>query len=245
MRTFLAYIVFTSLSLTTFAQDSDLITRYRPGFMWFDTGIKPAILEKVRKYDRLIFDVVYNDWVSKSHKAFKVSPLSIGFNTNIMFDIPLTKNNTKSFGIGFTYGLYRIRMNDFFVRNDVEGSSKLIQDISQYGIEKSVFKLNSLSIPVELRFRGKNWKHTKIHLGAKASFFFRPSTTLSTKTDKIVSQQKNVGFYDFNHFNASAYLRFGVRNWSVFASYNFRPLFKDELSTVLHPIQAGISLSLY
>lgn len=245
MRHFLVHIMFTFLVLNTFAQDGDLVSRHRPGFMWFDNGMKPAILEKVRKYDRLIFDVVYNDWVSKSHKAFKVSPLSIGFNVNFMFDIPITKGNTSSFGIGFAYGLYRIRMNDFFVRNDVEGSTKLIHDISQYGIEKSVFKLNSLSIPFEYRLRGKNWKHTKLHFGAKASFFFYPSTTLSAKSGKIVSQQKNVGFYDFNHFNASAYLRFGIRNWSIFASYNFIPLFKDESSTVLNPIQAGVSISLY
>ena len=45
------------------SEGEDLISRFRPGSMWFYTGLRPATPEKVRKYDRLIFDVTYNDWI--------------------------------------------------------------------------------------------------------------------------------------------------------------------------------------
>lgn len=235
------------LSFLTFAQDSDdnLISRYRPGFMWFDHGIKKAPDERMRKYDRLIFDITYNDWISKTEKPFNVSPFSIGFNTNVLFDVPLTKGNTCSFGWGFYYGLYRVQMNDFFARNDIDQSTTIIEDIKQYGIQRSVFKMNSIGLPFEMRFRGKNWKHAKFHVGAKVSYNFLPSMTLSNKANGIVNKNKTVGFYDFNHFNASAHIRFGIRNWALFASYSFMPLFKDDQSVDLHPLQFGLSVSLY
>lgn len=248
MKHIILHIVFIlSVFSSYYAQDQDenLISRYRPGFAWFHTGFKPAIPEKVRKYDRLIFDITYNDWISKTQKPFKVSPLSIGFNSNIMFDIPLRKGNTRSFAWGISYGLYRYQMYDFFTRNESEKSTNLIKDISQYGIEKSVFKVNSLSIPFEFRFRGKRWEHSKFQFGARVSYFFHPNTNLVSKTNKIEFIQKTVGFYDFEHFNASAHIRFGVRNWSIYASYNFLKLFKSDLSPQLNPFQFGLSISLF
>ena len=47
------------------------ISRFRPGTMWFMTGFRPAIPEKVRKYDRLVFDITYNDWLG-DRDPFKV-----------------------------------------------------------------------------------------------------------------------------------------------------------------------------
>ena len=248
MNKSLLIFLLTILSFQSFAQyDSegvDLISRFHPGSMWFYTGLRPATPEKVRKYDRLMFDLTYNTF-SGDLKPFKNRWNSIGFNTNLMFDIPLVKGNTKSFGIGFSYGLYRIKMNDFFVRNDSDETTTLISDISQYGIEKSVFKYNSLSIPMEFRFRGKNWKHAKFHIGGKISYLFHPNTNLSTEVDGITSIQKTIGFHDFNHLNASAQLRFGSRNWSFYASYNFLKLFKNKSSIQLNPFQFGLSVSLF
>lgn len=248
VRAKLTYIVFLSLVFRLSAQDQDvdIMSRHRPGALWYYAGVKPPLPDRVRRYDRLVFDVVYNDWMSKTIKPFKVSPLSIGFNVNTMFDVPMTKNNTVSFGFGFAYGLYRVRMNDFFVRNETEQSTELVPDVKQYGVDKSVFMANSLSIPLEIRFKGANWKHFKIHLGGRIAYSFLPSTTLYAKTDDdINSQQKTIGFYDFNHFNASAHIRFGIRNWGFYGSYSLVPLFKDAQSTKLYPFQFGLSLSVF
>ena len=74
-----ALIIFLLLTkLVTFGQDKELITRYRPGVMWFLTGIRPAQPEKVRKYDRLIFDITYNDWIGRKTEPFKNNVSSNG-----------------------------------------------------------------------------------------------------------------------------------------------------------------------
>ncbi len=236
-------------SLNFFSQDSDseekLISRFRPGVMWFYTGLKPATPEKVRKYDRLIVDLVYNDWLSKEIKPFKNKATSIGFNTHLMFDLPITKGNTISFGTGISYGLYRVHTNGYFVRSELFQKTEFFNDASLYGVEKSVFKLNTLSVPFELRFRGKNWKHAKFHVGARVSYQFHGSTTLSSTNEKIESQQKTIGFYDLNPINVSSHIRFGIRNWSLYASYGFLPLFKSSESVQLNPFQFGVSLSLF
>lgn len=240
----LVFYTFNALS-----QDSDseekLISRFRPGIMWFYTGLKPATPEKVRKYDRLIIDFTYNDWLSKEIKPFKNKATSIGFNTHLMFDLPITKGNTVSFGTGISYGLFRVHTQGFFVRNEQTKSTEFFEDASVYGIEKSIVKVNSLSVPFEMRFRGKNWKHAKLHIGASVSYQFHASTSLSTKNNKIEYQQKTIGFYDLNPINVSSHVRFGIRNWSLYASYGFLPLFKSNESIKLNAFQFGLSLSLF
>ena len=68
------------------------------------------------KYDRLVFDLTYNDF------SGDVSPLSQGFNsigitTNMIFDIPMNKKNTISFGTGWGFKFAHIEMKDKFVAN--------------------------------------------------------------------------------------------------------------------------------
>lgn len=230
-----------------FSQDADdqLQTRYRPGFMWFYHGINKAPDEKVRKYDRLILDVTYNDWHSKTQQPFQNRPFSIGMNISTMWDIPLTKGNTSSFGIGFQYGLFKVDMNDFLVRNETLKRTELVLDKNAYNIDQAHFKHHQLAVPIEWRLRGKNWKHAKFHIGAKASYAFNPSMTLITHDGKYSDKNKSVGFSDFNHFSASAHLRFGIRNWAIYGSYSLFPLFKNKESIQLIPFQFGVSLSLF
>lgn len=245
LNKFALFVLFVSLRMVVSAQDSDLVSRHRPGMLWYYAGIKAPDLDKVRRYDRLVFDVLYCDWTGKDNKPFKVSPLSIGMNVNGMFDLPLTKFNTVSFGWGFSYGIFRIKMNDFFVRNESTQSTKLTEDIDTYGIEKSIFKVHTVAIPLEIRFRGKNWKHAKLQIGGRIGYNFMATTVLGTKHDGIDYLQKTRGFYDLNPINAQAHIRFGIRNWSLYASYSFLPLFKSSESTQLNTIQMGLSISVF
>src|SRR5574343_803525 len=105
--TLLLAILSFSLNAQYNSEGADLISRFRPGTMWFYTGLRPATPEKVRKYDRLMFDLTYNTF-NGALKPFKNNWNSIGFNTNLMFEIPITKGNTVSFGIGFTHSLFSV-----------------------------------------------------------------------------------------------------------------------------------------
>ena len=110
---FLGFLV-CCFTLNTSAQydgkGADEISRYRPGVFWFFTGMRPAKPTTLNKYDRLIMDVTYNDWIG-DRDLFKNHWASFGLNTNFIFDIPLSKGNKVSLGIGVAHQYKSIRHN--------------------------------------------------------------------------------------------------------------------------------------
>jgi len=220
------------------------VSRFRPGAMWFYTGIRPAKIEKVRKYDRLIFDITYNDWVGDK-EPFDNSWASIGLNTNLMFDIPLTKGNTVSLGIGVSHQYTNIRHNTELIIDDVAQTTIYIPANATQSFYKSSLSGNSFSIPLELRFRNESWKHFKVHIGGKfgyqANLYSKEVSNFNSKR----TVNKRFGFPDQNDWIYSAHVRIGLRNWALFASYNFNTIFSNKNSTQLNLIQMGLSISLF
>lgn len=216
---------------------------FRPGFMWYFTGLRPAEPERVRKYDRLILDLTYNDWVG-DQEPFKNHWASIGFNTNFMFDIPLSKGNTVALGIGFSHQLTRVRHDNLFTKSSNPTSTNLVPKSTQT-FDKNILTGNAFSLPVELRFRKESWSHFKFHFGGKigyqANMFSK--TIFGSGGDRDVV--KDYGFPDLNRFIYSAHVRFGLRNWALYASYNFNSIFAESASTQLNQLQFGLSISLY
>src|SRR5689334_8359138 len=99
-------VFFILISFQGFAQpqgkDSSLVSRHRPGIFWYYTGFGPARPGKLRKYDRLIIDLTYNQLMKSG--GIQSNPWrSIGCNINTMWDIPITNGNTVSLGIGLAY----------------------------------------------------------------------------------------------------------------------------------------------
>lgn len=238
-------ILFLSSPVLAQDQDFDVISRHRPGFMWYYDGIKAPEAGQPRKYDRLIFDICYNDWQGTSVPMFEASPRSIGMNVNTLFDVALNKKNTVSFGWGLSYGIYRQEMNYVIWANDSTQSTHLNPGADKLGIDRSIFKFHSVSVPLELRFRGKNWKHVKLHLGGRVGFQFLPASVLVHKQGKIVSIQKNRGLYDFNPIGAQAHVRLGIRNWALYGAYHILPPFQASESTKVNLFQFGLSISLF
>ncbi len=220
------------------------ISRFRPGFMWIYTGLRPAKEERITKYDRLIFDVTYNDWIGDKD-PFENHWASIGLNTNLIFDIPLTKGNKVSLGIGVSHQYMNIRHNDLVVIDEIDKTTSFTPMIQTPGFVKSVLSGNSFSIPVEIRFRNESWKHFKVHLGGKVGY----QANLFSKNVANVNGHREVnkryGFPDENKLIYSAHARIGLRNWALFASYNFNTLFSNPKSAQLNLIQMGLSISLY
>jgi hypothetical protein len=136
-------------------QDPDLISRHRPGVLWYFTGLRPLKDADNRKYDRLIVDVTYNDWLGN------VSPFenrwnSLGVNTNFMFDVRSKKNQALSFGWGFAYAYSTVATDKKFLiasDNSVSISPKLMMD--NYTL--NTIHSHRFYIPLELRFASKKW----------------------------------------------------------------------------------------
>ncbi len=219
-------------------------SRFRPGAMWFFTGWRPASIERVRKYDRLIFDVTYNDWIGDKD-LFTNHWASIGLNTNFMFDIPLTNGNTVSIGAGLSHSYSVTRHNGRLTGIDSIGITTWEEKQPTDEFRKSIFGGHSFSIPLEIRFHKESWRHFKFHIGGKIGV----QTSLYSKyvtgpwLDRDVV--KNYNFPDQNNLLYSAHIRLGFRNWAFFGSYNFNKLFSNPNSIQLNQVQMGLSISLF
>jgi hypothetical protein len=240
-------VVLYLLPLTVLGQynsKGDLKSRFRPGVMWYYTGIRPGETEKVRKYDRLIFDVTYNSW-NGDLKPFSNEAISLGLNTNLMFDIPLAKGNKVALGIGFAHEFRNVRHDNLFKSDSTSTFTfyELKDSLSTYS--KSFLGGNSFSIPIELRFRNEGWKHVKFHLGARIGFQANLFNRSVNKVDGIKQIDKQIGFPDVNRLTYGIHARLGIRNWALFANYSLNPIFSKAESVQLNFLQFGLSLSLY
>lgn len=220
------------------------ISRFRPGTMWFMTGFGPAKPEKVRKYDRLIFDITYNDWTG-DRDPFNVNWNSIGFNTNWMFDIPLAKKNVVALGIGPSYSLQRFVHNEVVEHDSLNTYTQFSDQLDLAQDWQESFHVHEFSLPIELRFRTKGWKHFKFHIGGKIGYRTNIVRRAKFNDGDVKYDLRYRSLPDINHLSYSAHVRIGMRNWALFGSYNFSPLFKSSESVELYPIQMGLSISLF
>ncbi len=243
-RLILLILCLPIISFGQYDSKGDQKSRFRPGFMWYFTGYRPAVKEKVRKYDRLIFDVTYNDWTG-DNQPFNNHWASIGLNTNLMFDIPLSKGNTVALGLGIAHELKSIRHNNYLYVDQTQNCTVYQPKDSLANFYKSTFGGNSFSIPVELRFRKESWRHFKFHLGGRVGYQANLYNRYVSKDAGIKTVTKNIGFPDINRLIYGAHVRIGIRNWALFGNYYFSPVFKNNQSVKLNIIQFGVSISLY
>lgn len=225
-------------------EEQGLVSRHRPGAMWFYSGFSNYDTTKLRKYDRLVVDVLYNDWQGD------LSPLnspwsSIGFNVNLMFDVPFTKANTVGLGWGVAFSHYNNRTKVGFNSNYTEGSTSTYSLDLQQEIVWSKFNANYIEIPLELRFRTRGYQHFKFFVGGKIGYQLNAYTKTKENIEEKNYKFKNYNFPDRNPLRYGLTARVGIRNWSVYAAYHFSDLFTHENSVKLSPITAGISIALF
>ncbi len=235
------------LALPVFAQydgkDPGIASRFRPGFLWYNTGWRPAKEGKPRKYDRLMIDLTYNDWVNDS-ALFLVKPNSIGCNINGMWDLPLNEGNGVAIGIGVSYRYQRVSYDGAMVRDSINRSTNwVLFNDTQTSYDRSVFGSHAFAVPLELRFRMKKWRHLKFHLGGFIGYRVQTFTKTWSNDKKIVV--KDQSFFDNDPLFYGIHARIGIRNWALFASYTLTKQFKSDKSTSLQPIAFGITISLF
>lgn len=241
LKTTFIFCFITLLGFGQYEHEVKNKSRYRPGLMWSVTGWKNG---KMPKTDRLMFDITYNDWIG-DRKTFKMKGPSLGMNVSWLFDIPIVRHGIVSFAIGPSYGFYNLNHNmpvfyDETTKATMYGDKN---DIGNFGKVKLVG--HQLSIPVEFRFRTKGLQHFKVHIGGKIgyqlSLFNKERFTLNG--EKVV--QKDRSAKDINRLVYSAHVRMGIRNFAVYASYNFNPFYSNPSSTQLHLFQLGLTVSLF
>ena len=235
------FSVFSAYSLP---EDSTLISRHRPGIFWYFNGLKPAKSSKIRKYDRLIFDAAFNSWKG-DQAAFSNRWNSIGLTTNLLFDIPLDANNQFSIGTGISHSWFNVAFDPNFKFYTYSNQTFLGNAPSTEHFNEQHLSGHSLSIPLEIRFRTKGWKHFKVHIGGKIGYQLTIYATSVRNEENGQYIEKNYNFGDINRLIYSVHTRIGIRNWSLFANYQLNPLFAHSSSVKLNVFQLGLSLSLF
>lgn len=240
-------IIFLAICMYGSAQEEsqpENKSRFRPGIMWYNTGWKPAKPGKVPKYDRLMFDITYNDWIG-DRKTFKMKGPSMGMNVNWLFEFPLVKNNLLSIAFGPSYGFYNLR-HDMPIVYDEAGKYTQFGDLEDQGyFGKRRLVGHQLAIPVEFRIRTKGFKHFKVHLGGKIGYQLALTEKAKFEQEGEMMKTKIKASDDVNRLVYSAHVRIGIRNFALYGSYNFNPFYGNANSTQLHLLQLGLTVSLF
>lgn len=234
-------ISFIFLTFGSAAQDQDTPegrTHYRPGLFWFVNGFNSPKKGQGRKYNRLMVDVLYNDWIGNID-PFQNSWESIGANFYWMSDIQFSRESTASFGVGVCYGFWNIRHNNTISIDPIDQSTRYAPKNATNNYEVSSLRGHVFSVPIEFRFRTKGYQHFKVHIGFKFGY------QLDLHNRYVYSEYKEKIFLkDDNNWVYSTYLRFGIRNFAIYAGYNLNTLLKNNANFNQNHIQMGLTISL-
>ncbi|HLW29949.1 MAG TPA: outer membrane beta-barrel protein [Brumimicrobium sp.] len=248
MRNIILLLIIVTYSSTLWgqykAEDEGLYSRFSPGIAWFYSGFKPYKEGKLRKYDRLMVDIVYNDFYG-DRDYFSSPWQSIGVNASLMFDVVLTKGNTMSFGWGVGYSHFSNRTKLQFTRNMVNKSTLVSEFPAGTEPKSSKFGANYIEVPLELRFRTKGHSHFKFMIGGKIGYQLNAFSKEIERIDGKNYATKHYNFPDANPLRYGATVRIGIRNWAIYGAYYFSPLFTNKASADLTPISVGVTISLF
>ena len=240
----LIFIIYSSTLVAQYKDDEGIYSRFRPGVAWFYSGFTPYEEGKLRKYDRLMVDLVYNDWYGD--RDYFTSPWqSIGVNASLMFDVVLTQANTMSFGWGIGYSHFSNRTKLQFSRDLINKATLISEFPAGSEPKSSKYGANYIEIPLELRFRSKGHSHFKFMIGGKIGYQLNSFSKETEHIDGKKYSTKQYGFADSNPLRYGATVRIGIRNWAIYGAYYFSPLFTNKASADLTPISVGITLSLF
>ena len=237
-------ILLLTLSFSASAQwgykDDNIASRFKPGILWFNTGWRPAPVDKTRKYDRLIVDAVY---ALPDVKNLNQTTLgSFGWNINTMWDIPLTKGNTVSIGIGLSYRNSRLGLKNIILE-DSTAKTTTVLDTNYSGVNKQVLGSHVFALPLELRFRSAKWKHLKFQVGGYFGYQTRMYNKLWYNENETIFVRKKL--LDNNPLVYGVHARLGFRSVALFADYRLSTSFKSDKSTELNFLTFGLSFSLF
>jgi hypothetical protein len=195
-----------------------------------------------RKYDRWIIDFTYNDWVG-AVSPFENKWNSLGVNTNFMFDVHSKKYQSLSFGWGFAYGYANV-ITDKKLSESSTNTVLLTNKSTLDTYEHNSIRSHRFYIPLELRIASKKWDRLKFIIGANVGVQPLVHQVFMTETNGKKSYFTNV-INDRNLLSYGVHFRFGYRSLALFGSYQLSPLFRSTESIKIHPIQFGLSLSLF
>ena len=168
-------------------------------------------------------------------------PKSLEVNINFWeYNIGLQKNRNNIglvTGMGLSYNNYKF--DNPYTIEKVDGIIEPVTlDADNY--EKSKLTVTYLTIPLMMEFQIPVNDHSnKLFLSGGIEGSLNIGSHTKVKWDG--KKEKERGGFNINPFQYAAVCRVGLKDISLYASYNLNPLFKDDKGPVLTPFTIGIS----
>ncbi len=198
------------------------------------------------KFDRIIFDANFNNWVS-APAGINQGNYSLGFSAYWMKDIPLGKKSNAAFAFGAGFDSHNVHSNGRFITDILpDGSTytNLVPYPDNYHYRKNKVSFNYIEVPVELRLRTMNKSreerrafNMRVYLGFKAGWL------ISDHTKYIDAESKYKVFYLDNtmDYRYGPTLRIGFNKIAFNAFYSLTPVFEEGKGVELIPFSVGLS----
>jgi hypothetical protein len=241
MRRFLVAAAFSLLSVAAFAQGDSTQPR--------TTISVPGSLP--RSNDHFLLQFGYTQWQG-APDSIRTGGLPRTFNAYLMLDFPFKTNPHWSVALGAGIGTDAI----FFDKGSVDIAGTTPTLVFRNLADTNHFKRYKLATayaeaPLELRYAAKpedNRRSIKAALGVKIGTLLNAHTkgsTLQNKNGGTINdfKQKDFNKRYFNKLRLAATARLGFGHFSLFASYQLTPLFREGLAPTIRPVTVGLTLS--
>lgn len=214
------------------------------------TSFAQLIANKTDKKVTLGFDL-FNDFQLAPSSNWDPRTVNQGVSFALTYNFPLgeSSNHTVSIGVGMTshnYFSYTRILNPYTNGDFQYESYREVEGFKRYKVSPTY-----VDVPLELRFRIKNT--VKIGAGIKVGVrvatktrFVGPDAENDPLTDGsgTTVDEKLLYINNVERMAYSATLRIGWKWVSVFAAYQFNPIFVvGHEAPTFHPLSVGVSLA--
>lgn len=237
MKKILPLLTFALLTFSAFAQKDPKPKKDKPDM-------------SNRANDHFLVQFGYTNWTGLSD-TINQQGFSKSFNTYLMMDFPFKNNPKLSAAIGVGIGSDHILFTS--TRIGIKDATPSIyftnvSDTNHY--KKTKLATVYLEAPVELRFSADplHGKGFKAAVGVKVGTMINAHTRSTKFQDKggttisdHVVKEASTKFFNKNRLSVMG--RVGYSHFSLYASYQVTPLFKDGQGPDVRPFSIGLTLS--
>ena len=204
-----------------------------------------------RANDHLLLQFGYTSW-ARIPDSINTKGFPRTFNAYFLFDFPFKSNPQISIAIGAGVGTDVIFFDKTYVGiKDITPTLQFHDQSDTTHFKKNKLGTAYIEAPLELRFSSNPEnpnKSFKVALGIKGGLLMgahikqKTEQTASGATiNDYIEKQYSKRFFNSNRFAGTVRIGYGV--FSVFATYQINPLFKEGLGPDVRPWTIGLTLS--
>lgn len=195
--------------------------------------------------DFLMLKFNYNGWANAD--TVKTKGLGRGFEGSLSYDFPIKKSHF-SFAVGIGVSVSNMYLdNQVLVVKDT-GSAAVARVVPESDVDYKRYKLTTtyLQMPLELRFFGNNKNRNrgfKAAIGANINLLVGAHTKGATSVSSAKINDKIDTRRFLQPWTFAPTMRIGYGNFSLYASYNLVPIFKEKSGPQMLPYSIGLCLT--